>query len=675
MVARGEKTRLPPRSSELERRLARAEKKAEALLEVGRALGADLDPVELLPLVLGKVRTILEAKEARLYLVDEERRVLVPHLVDAELDLPLPELEIHLGRGLIGLAGRGRRVCVADVRKDERFRPELDAGAYSESGRKVPKSLLAVPIVSHDAGVLGVIALVDKVRPRGSRGRRAFSKEDEELLASMAPQVALAIDHASLLDFARTQNDLLRETKEQLEHRVSDLKLLFELETAMSSAKTFEELASAVTRAAGPACGAERGVLLVDEEEAGLWLYATEAKPPRGRGSPEVRRVRCQRGEGLLGWVMAKRQAVSLPARGDEEIPVSQRLSELLGFQVRSAIAAPLEGGEGEPLGALALYNSSRPEGFSEEDRSLLRLVAANVTTAVRLARERFEHERGERLSSIGRLLSSVLHDLRTPLTVISGYAQLMARSEDRSTREQHLQVVLRQFDLLSSMQREVLEFARGERTSLIRKVHLVPFFTGLEQQLREEVKGSQVELSLELLDRGSARFDEAKLTRALHNLARNALEAIGAREGFLRLRVERAADGALLCSVEDSGGGIPEALRPYLFQPFATSGKRGGTGLGLAVVKKIVDDHGGSIELSPTPLGSRFTLRLPQGESPPSRASVVPVQASASTPHRVATRPTSNSKSRASRREEPTSDGRVDVQAPLTVRAGSPSR
>jgi signal transduction histidine kinase len=181
----------------------------------------------------------------------------------------------------------------------------------------------------------------------------------------------------------------------------------------------------------------------------------------------------------------------------------------------------------------------------------------------------------------------------------------------------------LKQFDLLSAMQREVLEFARGERSILVRKVYLTKFFEDIEKQLRSELDGSNVELNFQLEDRGVARFDESKLTRVLHNLARNAVEAMGARGGKLTVRVSREGTD-LVVSVSDTGRGIPKDIEDKLFQSFVTSGKRGGTGLGLAIVKKIVDEHAGSILVKSTPQGATFTVRLPQDGPPQPTAPLV---------------------------------------------------
>ena len=82
-------------------------------------------------------------------------------------------------------------------------------------------------------------------------------------------------------------------------------------------------------------------------------------------------------------------------------------------------------------MGAIALYNKRGGRPFTDEDRALLELIAANASTAIRLQLSREAREREERLTTIGRLLSGVIHDLKTPLTVISGYVQLMQTSND----------------------------------------------------------------------------------------------------------------------------------------------------------------------------------------------------------------------------------------------------
>ena len=114
------------------------------------------------------------------------------------------------------------------------------------------------------------------------------------------------------------------------------------------------------------------------------------------------------------------------------------------------------------------------------------------------------------------------------------------------------------------------------------------------------------------------ARFDESRVARAVHNLARNAIEAMD-KGGVLTLKSK--IDGKdLLIAVSDTGPGIPPAIEHRLFQSFVTLGKEGGTGLGLAIVKKIVEEHGGNVTVKSSSKGATFELRLPQPELPDSK-------------------------------------------------------
>jgi signal transduction histidine kinase len=159
-----------------------------------------------------------------------------------------------------------------------------------------------------------------------------------------------------------------------------------------------------------------------------------------------------------------------------------------------------------------------------------------------------------------------------------------------------------------------VLEFARGEKSVLVRKVYVQKFFADVRGQLEADLARRGVELVVDLQDRGTARFDEGKMLRVVHNLARNAAEAMGHRGGKFVIKVTRdKSDGALVVTFSDTGPGIPKEIEHRLFRSFVTSGKRGGTGLGLAIVKKIVEEHGGTIGVESSARGATFTLRLPQ--------------------------------------------------------------
>ncbi|NUO50510.1 MAG: GAF domain-containing protein [Polyangiaceae bacterium] len=586
--------------------LTRSERTVKALRDVGLALGSTLDLDQLLELILRKIADLLEADRATLYLLDEHRQRLLSRIIIGD---EAKSIELPVGCGVAGhVAKYGQTIRIKDAYRDRRFSRHWD----EMTGYRT-RSVLAAPMKNHVGRTIGVIQVLNK---RGTLPGSfdEFSQHDEELLTALATQAAVSIDNSRLFLSVIQKNMQLVETKEQLEHRVADLKLLFELESSMARASTFEDLARAVVSEAARACGAQAGGLMVDEGEEGVFLYFIDTS----RGQPtEVRRLGVRRGEGIVGLAMRTNEAQHLPpaeSASSQSPPVSSRLGSALGLQVKSAIAMPLEGPDETPIGALALYNATRPGGFSQDARALLRLISANASTAVRLYLERLDRERSHRLTSIGRLLSGVMHDLKTPLSVVSGYVQLMARTDDVKTRAEQAQAIASQFDVIASMQREVLEFARGERSILIRKVFLEKFFGDIERQIARELEGTKVRLVTEIKDRGFARFDEVKVQRLLGNLVRNAIEAMAERGGVLTIRVERDDDD-LVIIVADTGRGIPKDIQHRLFKSFVTSGKAGGTGLGLSIVKKIAQEHHGTVSVDSGSDGTTFLVRLPQSD------------------------------------------------------------
>ena len=228
----------------------------------------------------------------------------------------------------------------------------------------------------------------------------------------------------------------------------------------------------------------------------------------------------------------------------------------------------------------------------------------------------RRRRERAERLGSIGRLLSGVMHDLRTPLTVVSGYMQLMEATDDSTLRTEYGNTVREQFEVISAMQRDLLAYARGETAMLVRKVYLGRFCDAIATQFKPELSAARIDLVVDLTHKGVAYFDEGRMGRAVGNLVRNAIEAMEGDGGTLTITCG-CDDEDLVLTVSDTGKGIPKAIRGRLFEPFVTKGKTMGTGLGLANVKKIVEEHGGTVDVRSSKKGTTFSIRIPSAMRP----------------------------------------------------------
>jgi signal transduction histidine kinase len=196
-------------------------------------------------------------------------------------------------------------------------------------------------------------------------------------------------------------------------------------------------------------------------------------------------------------------------------------------------------------------------------------------------------------------------------MTAIGGFAELMATEQDPAQRADFSGRIGRALEHMETMTHEVLSFARGRREVLVQKVYMHQFIDAVREMLLPETQRFGVQLIVNAEYDGVARFDESKIKRVIFNLARNACQAMGSG-GTFTWTVGRQSDDVML-ECRDTGPGIPKEMEGRLFESFATHGKDDGTGLGLAMAKKIVDAHGGSITCVSEPgHGATFRIALP---------------------------------------------------------------
>jgi signal transduction histidine kinase len=218
-----------------------------------------------------------------------------------------------------------------------------------------------------------------------------------------------------------------------------------------------------------------------------------------------------------------------------------------------------------------------------------------------------------ERLATIGRMASSVSHDLRHSLAAIVANAEFLCESRlSTDQREELYQEVRIAVNQMTELIDSLLEFSRT-RESLRRTYgSMKESADRVVQAVRTHPRFHPVQIAIRQEGSCSGWFDTKKLERALYNLLLNSCEAIRADDGWINIDFREVA-GGLQIRVSDNGGGIPESIRGKLFEPFISSGKENGTGLGLTVVQKIVQDHGGDVVVEKTSEdGTVFRITLP---------------------------------------------------------------
>jgi len=206
-----------------------------------------------------------------------------------------------------------------------------------------------------------------------------------------------------------------------------------------------------------------------------------------------------------------------------------------------------------------------------------------------------------EQLATIGRMASSISHDLRHSLAAIVANSEFLCDGHltpvQREELYQEVRIGVNQMtDLIDSL----LEFARTRESLSPSYASVTETVQRAMQAVRLHPRHQGTLIEVDSNGQGPAWFDPRKLERALYNLLLNACEAAPSSEGRVRVTISRTASSVTI-AVSDNGPGIAEPIRDKLFHPFVSYGKENGTGLGLTVVQKIVQDHGGEVLMERT--------------------------------------------------------------------------
>jgi signal transduction histidine kinase len=260
-------------------------------------------------------------------------------------------------------------------------------------------------------------------------------------------------------------------------------------------------------------------------------------------------------------------------------------------------------------------YHPLDPRGSDEvaELTSAFDRMRASLLTTQRALLE------SEQLATIGRMASSISHDLRHALAAVVANSEFLCDGRLTSAqREELYQEVRTGVNQMTDLIDSLLEFARNRES-------LNPSFGNVAETVQRAAQAVRLHprhqgTRIEIVSNGRnvAWFDSRKLERALYNLLLNACEAAPTIEGKVRVSIENS-ESTISIGVSDNGPGIAEQIRERLFHPFVSFGKENGTGLGLTVVQKIVQDHSGEVTMERTADGLtlfRITIpgRAPQG-------------------------------------------------------------
>ena len=505
-------------------------------------------------------------------------------------EMSLRHARIEVGRGLIGAAAlMGQPVNSPDVIQDTRYLPGLP-GIRSE---------LAVPLKVGER-VVGVLD-AQSARPG------AFSHDDERLLLTVASQLAVILDKARL--------------HQETEKRLKDVLTLQSFAQQISASLDLGEVLDSIVITLKDVLGC-RGVSIALLSADSQML---EIRAAAGIQAKWKRDARLKLGEGIGGKVAATARPMYVPDTLTEE-----------GFiffdpVVRSLLCVPLTVKE-RVIGTLTV-DQSVPRAFTDGDERLLTIAAAQAAVAIENAQLYEElKERARKLEQAYRelkeadrlkdeLVQNVSHELRTPLTFVKGYVELLLEEDMGPINERQresLAIVAEKANQVTRLVSDIIFLEQIERESLqLDDVDMAEVAQLALQGCEVTAAAAGIRLRLEVEpDLPIIRADRDRLNQVFDNLLANAIK-FSPSGGAITVRVQREMD-AILVTVADTGIGIPRDRLHRVFERFyqvdgSATRRFGGAGVGLAIVKRIVEAHGGRIWVESEPgTGTTFYFTLP---------------------------------------------------------------
>jgi signal transduction histidine kinase/DNA-binding response OmpR family regulator/putative methionine-R-sulfoxide reductase with GAF domain len=557
-----------------------------ALYEAGRSLAHASDLTELLRKIVKLASGVTEAEIGSLMLINPTNQYLT---IEASigLDPKLTEtVKLPLGSSIAGyVAKRGEPLIVKNVEKDRRFK-RINKERYTSA------SLLCVPLKISNR-VLGVINMANR------KNGTVFSRYELKLLTTFASQAAVAIDDA------RQFEDNLRKLKE--------FSILFELSRKLSTVGSVSAMRNAVF-------DYMKKLMPIDFALWFEWQPIQGSLKPVGATGTDIPLT----DSGSIDLSQVKSEEITLEnlELGSFGFDDVEGFSLVLAEKIRECPAYPEPGlnftalpviQEGE-LKHVFCIGSHRERQYSTQEISLARLIISQASGL-------YEREKAllnaTRLLTMGNMISEISHDLRKPLTNIKGWIQVLREKwPEVADDASFFGMVEEEIHRLNDLVKELVDFSKPHRyeteikdiRSIIRRA---ADFIGPELRKKNiTFSDDYADCSYEIA------INKNQILEVFLNLFLNAADAMD-KGGMLTVtgKIDRPSfknADYLAITVSDNGHGIKKDNLPKIFDRYYTT-KESGTGLGLAVVERIMAAHGGTLTVhSDVGEGTDFTLYFP---------------------------------------------------------------
>ncbi len=579
------------------RETQRRARQLSTLNDLARSLTSTLELNPLLLQILESAAAILDAEAGTLFLVDANTRELIFEVVIGPAAEELIGTRLPPGTGHVGQAAdTGKARIVTNVHLTEDWAKESD----EETGFQTRDLLIAPMELKGD--IIGVIELINK------HDGTAFNQGDQELLTSFSSQAAIAIENARLY----TQTD------QALAARVEELSTMQEIDRELNASLEIERAMQITLEQALNQVGADAGFAGIIREESVRIMaqqgYDGELEKYRWEGIPfELPSLQSAIQAGVL-------QQNVIPEEGG------------LLTDSKCYLTVPIKR-ETDVIGVLMLERK-QDTPWLEDSLAFLARLSNHAAIAIANAQLYTEVQEANRAKS--EFVSFVSHELKTPMTSIQGYSDLLLKGavgDVNEAQENFLQTIHDNVDNMRRLVSDLADVSRIESGHLdlnFVAIDLDEMIDNVTRSIQSQIEEKNQKLLIEIPeDIPPVWGDRTRLVQILTNLISNA-HKYTSRAGKIFVRGERAtnrwdsegADEVVHVFVQDTGIGIPEEDQPNIFTKFfrtdeAKSSEAPGTGLGLSITRDLVEMQGGKIWFeSIHNQGTTFHFTIPIAET-----------------------------------------------------------
>jgi two-component system sensor histidine kinase HydH len=631
------------KNAQLYGQLKRKFQEQTRIYEVGKALSSMLNLDELLDLISKTSVELTNARGCVLRLLNREQTVLEIKSSYGDVVTKTTSTGRKIGEGIAGaVAERGTPICIDEVTSELLETEVITSMQYS---------LICVPITGKE-GVIGTITLFDK-NPDDSAHR--FSGEDISLLTSFAGHAAIAIEHAR---FYERMEELALDNL----LRLRELSILYHINTAMRSTVRLNKLIRIILTGVtiGGGLGFNRAILLMVNERAQTLKGLFGVGPGSGEEANQIWQdtVRQQKTlvemivdvpgdeeyeetafervaksiwmpldpeQGIFARTVLERKAFNVTEES-EYFEESQYVVDLL--ETSRFATVPLIVRD-KVIGVIYVDNKYNNVPINEDDMNFLQMFANQAALAIDNAmlylnleqrnRELREVQsqlvQTEKMTALGKMSATIAHEIRNPLICVGGFARRLLKDTSLGEKSRkYVNIISEEATRLETILQDILTFSKDSKMQFE------------ECNVNAIIKSTLDVLTLEITDRevevntcfytelDSIMADVQHLKQVFINLITNALQQVPERKGLINIMTynTHSITGGVTIEFSDNGGGIAPEIIENIFNPFFTT-KGTGTGLGLPIIRKIIDNHRGNINVRNRPgVGVTFVINLP---------------------------------------------------------------